>query len=207
MLSLNQFQTGRRAILALSIIINLAAVGLTAHYLFVTLSYGVGGSSVYGFEIHGLLVGTLAMIVLPILLMGRSTVKANLQFMGVFSILWITECALVHKSLIDYYNYEKTRYEARLNKDILSIFPFRLDCSSMSGGYCYELNGIESLTITLLVLSLLHFFGLLIYVRSQQSQGCLIWNTPISQISEDEEPPSYDTVVPATALNNSGSKV
>ncbi|KAF9050582.1 hypothetical protein BJ165DRAFT_1458831 [Panaeolus papilionaceus] len=183
---MGRVQVLRNILLTTSFLINLPATGFCTHYLYES-ARNPAGPFIYNFEILGLVVGALALLFIPALLIGRITVMFDIMVMFCFWVLWIAEAAITAKFRIRYDNLSKADYDY-WNNYYGYLYPFDLDCTSISGGYCYELYVIQNLMISLFVLSFIHFAGLLIYAIVRQSRGDPIWKKSIRRLNKPEYP-------------------
>ncbi|KAF9052115.1 hypothetical protein BJ165DRAFT_1452562 [Panaeolus papilionaceus] len=188
--TMGRVQILRNILLSTSFLINLPATGFVIHLLYVSARYPAG-PYIYSFQILGLVVGALALLFIPALLIGRITVMFDIIVMFSFWVLWIAEAALAAQFRILFYNYEKAKYDSlgrRYGQDWMNRNRFHLDCTSISSGYCYEFYIVQNLMISLFVSSFIHFTGLLIYGFVRQSREEPIWKTSIRRLNKPEYP-------------------
>ncbi|PPQ74536.1 hypothetical protein CVT24_000104 [Panaeolus cyanescens] len=168
---MGQLQIWRNIALALCLLMNLAATGLVVHFLVITV-IPPAGPFIYSFQIVGLVVGTIGLLFIPALLIGKISVIFDLIIMFILWVLWLTEVVLVGQFRQSFLDYGRSDYIFWANYyGYLVDFPYSINCTSITG--------------------LIHFLALLIYAIVRQSRGNPIWKQHIRRINEPVVQPVF----------------
>ncbi|KAF9054701.1 hypothetical protein BJ165DRAFT_1440543 [Panaeolus papilionaceus] len=170
-------QIARNIFLGICLLLSLSTLGLISHNMAMYIIKGSSSFVVQPFQVLGIVDSILMIFTLPVLMIGKNSVVADLVVMFIFWVLWLAETILVMK-------FRKPRF---------TRFRFIRCPTDLSVSPCYGTYIIQSLATTLFVLCLVYVIVLFIYGLVSQKRGNSIWTMSMRRLNKpkSEQPPPF----------------